>query len=395
MRLAELKSNRPKIEVVKIYKVKPLSIEDEPTTPDTPDEPECPGVPISEYEMFVRFQDRKVYEETLATLSEMTPEEQKQWASENLEGFVSMKDIYDQAMEEAESYYDREGGYEEFKEKYPTLYYPEEGEDYGAYIPLQEEIVANVANENGNLIIEDEICIPQKIEDYGFLIDTGRGYYYVERPTTPTPTTPTYPTIRPTTNPANVYVYHEKASKTFMTWGSSGITRNNYEFDTGWTNVGNGKKIRIQFGRITYKTLTSDNKIYLGSNVAFRKKGFLGAWYNYKSETSFQAIVRYNLESGLPIQLCTIRHNGFSSHDKRFQAVFEEISPIDNYTIFNAEDGKKDNTVPKHRKRLFFLEGYTADITVTYRGMTRTLTFQDKQPAKWVYTDSKAANPFR
>ena len=36
-----------------------------------------------------------------------------------------------------------------------------------------------------------------------------------------------------------------------------------------------------------------------------------------------------------------------------------------------------------HRKRLFFLEGYTTDISVTYRGMTGTLTFQDKQPAIW------------
>ncbi|MDR0575085.1 MAG: hypothetical protein LBG96_13875 [Tannerella sp.] len=40
-------------------------------------------------------------------------------------GFYSLYDDFIVAMEEAESYYDREGGYEEFKKKHPALYFPE------------------------------------------------------------------------------------------------------------------------------------------------------------------------------------------------------------------------------------------------------------------------------
>lgn len=38
-----------------------------------------------------------------------------------IDGFKSLYDIFEEAMRDAESYYDREGGYEEFKEKF-TLF---------------------------------------------------------------------------------------------------------------------------------------------------------------------------------------------------------------------------------------------------------------------------------
>jgi hypothetical protein len=51
----------------------------------------------------------------------------------DVQGFNSLFNIFSKAMDEAESYYDRSGGYEEFKAKYSALYFPEEGDDYSAY----------------------------------------------------------------------------------------------------------------------------------------------------------------------------------------------------------------------------------------------------------------------
>jgi hypothetical protein len=49
-----------------------------------------------------------------------------------IENFYSLADYYLDAMGEAESYYEREGEYEEFKEKYNELYFPEYEDDYSA-----------------------------------------------------------------------------------------------------------------------------------------------------------------------------------------------------------------------------------------------------------------------
>lgn len=60
--------------------------------------------------------------------------------------FVSLYEEFEQAMKEAESFYDREGGYEEFKVKFPNLFYPERGDDYSAYLPISDEAIAKLAN---------------------------------------------------------------------------------------------------------------------------------------------------------------------------------------------------------------------------------------------------------
>ena len=73
-----------------------------------------------------------------------------------LDGFHSMYDDYVNALNEAESYYERHGGYEEFKEKYSMLFFPEEGDDYCAYLPISRKNVAKLVNSNGDVIIGDE-----------------------------------------------------------------------------------------------------------------------------------------------------------------------------------------------------------------------------------------------
>lgn len=107
-------------------------------------------------ETLIRFRDEEVLNKTKCMLQNMTSEEQKEWIAQ-LGGFESLKDIYNQAMLEAESYYDREGGYEEFKAKYPMFYYPEEGEDYGAYLPYIDESLPSITNEYGNIMVGNQV----------------------------------------------------------------------------------------------------------------------------------------------------------------------------------------------------------------------------------------------
>lgn len=69
--------------------------------------------------------------------------------STGIEDFRSLYDEFTQAMEEADEYYQREGGYEEFKAKFPDLYYPEYGEDYAAFLPVSDEAIAKLLNTDG------------------------------------------------------------------------------------------------------------------------------------------------------------------------------------------------------------------------------------------------------
>lgn len=67
--------------------------------------------------------------------------------------FKSIYDEFDEAMSVADEYYTREGGYEEFKKRFPNLYYPEHGEDYAAFLPVSDESVAKLLNKEGKVII--------------------------------------------------------------------------------------------------------------------------------------------------------------------------------------------------------------------------------------------------
>ncbi len=73
--------------------------------------------------------------------------------STSVENFLSIYDEFNQAMKEADDYYQREGGYEEFKTRFPNLYYPEHNGDYAAFLPVSDEIVAKFLNQSGKVMI--------------------------------------------------------------------------------------------------------------------------------------------------------------------------------------------------------------------------------------------------
>jgi len=90
-----------------------------------------------------------------------------------VEGFYSLYDNFSDAMKEAESYYDREGGYEEFKAKYSSLYFPEYEDDYSAYLPVSDKNIAKFVNKDGDVIIGEENVTFKNIKSYNDLIEAG------------------------------------------------------------------------------------------------------------------------------------------------------------------------------------------------------------------------------
>ncbi len=380
----------PKIEIIKIYKTTKSSLSsdtEEPEQPVEPHDPGCPGEPAKPpYETIVKFRDKEVLNETLAVLDEMTAEEQKEWASENLEDFVSIRDIYDQAMEEAESYYDREGGYEEFKEKYPTLYYPEEGEDYGAYIPFQDELIANVLNENGQLIVGEEIIEEPRIDHYDKLKATRRGYYE-EKPKG------LYDNDDPKDSPPdylvdiskdNVYAYFMTPPVWFFEKRIIGP-----ENTSGWIKYSNGKKIKVNLRRITKTNyilgiLPGGFRLEWHVEICFRKKGFLGFWYNYSSKSTSSVLIIYpNREFASP-QAGIYNRSGFSSHDINFKAYVERLYKREGWkNIYDAKT-KEWRSFPKC---LYRMPAYFATVQITHRGIPETVKVNFYEPTIYGYTD--------
>jgi hypothetical protein len=89
-------------------------------------------------------------------------------------GFISLYDVFVDAMNNAEEYYERPGGYEEFKKKYPTLYFPEYEDDYSAYLPVSDKHLARLADVNGNVIINGETISLKDISSYEQLQELGQ-----------------------------------------------------------------------------------------------------------------------------------------------------------------------------------------------------------------------------
>lgn len=169
-------------------------------------------------------------------------------------GFVSLFDEYEQAMEEADDYYQREGGYEEFKQKFPNLYYPEYKDDYSAYLPVSDEAVAKLLNKEGDVIVAGEVKNMIDIFSYQQLEELEL----------------TYP---------------ESTNSSRMNTRSSIV--DNVEYVRLEETIYNSDNNRKFFIRVKTADIIPNDTYYfvrVESQIIFRKKGFLGAWYNYSSD---------------------------------------------------------------------------------------------------------------
>jgi hypothetical protein len=202
--------------------------------------------------------------------------------TELIRGFKSLYDVFSDAMNEAESYYERPGGYEEFKKKYSLFYFPEVGDDYSAYLPVSDKNLAKIADVNGNVIIGNETVSVIDVTSYEQLVEMGQ--------------------TAPETGAVTI--------KTRATSGVNSIATEETSENKVWVN---------SYIRPYHKGVTPAFQI----EVCFRKKGILGVWYNHNSGSH---LVSTNLITGLYFfDDSAVEFFGFSSHDYYFGILTQAI----------------------------------------------------------------------
>lgn len=89
--------------------------------------------------------------------------------------FKSLYDEYDAAWEVEEAYYATDEKYEEFKQMFPHLYFPEYEDDYSFFLPISNEDIAKLVNPQGNVMIGGvvknyiDIKTPERLLELGKL----------------------------------------------------------------------------------------------------------------------------------------------------------------------------------------------------------------------------------
>lgn len=248
--------------------------------------------------------------------------------------FLSLYREFDQAMEEADNFYQRAGGYEEFKQKFPNLYYPQYNDDYSAYLPVSDEAIAKLVNPQGKVIINGDerdmrdVFSYEKLQELGLAIPDETGTVSLRALPINNVIDPTIPYYRALTE-----VKKDITSKRKMWVTVRGIERN---------APNNLPFTKIKEARI---------------DVCFRKKGALG-WYNGKlygypmivdlNKTKYTLDRKYEYS---PMKFTvmmefTARLNDFPSH-----------SPLDLYVRFESDQKDHDFTAvyPANLKQILQL----------------------------------------
>lgn len=189
------------------------------------------------------------------------------------QGFRSMYDVFDEAMGVAPEYYGSRESYEVFKTKYSSLYFPEVGDDYAAYLPISDKNLAKLANAEGFIQVGEDLIDCKDISDYETLVGLGL--------------TPPNEKLRS----KEVFNYKSGDTKLWI----------NYSTDQSKT---------------TYKF-----------EVCFRDKGFMGIWYNRKASSSLSCArcdIAYVSEPptawNIGNSVKKSYDSSFSSHDYEFAA---------------------------------------------------------------------------
>lgn len=207
--------------------------------------------------------------------------EQKEVSIEN-QGFRSMYDVFDEAMEEAPKFYDKKENYEIFKAKYSSLYFPEVGDDYAAYLPISDKNLAKLANEEGFIKVNGELIDCKDIKDYDTLVELGL--------------TPPNEMLRS----KEVFYHKEGDNKLWVNFSTEQTINSKPFYESG-----------------------------LKFEVCFRDKGFMGIWYNRKASTTIQcALCDLNTMQGasnVGNYVKYFKNDSFSSHDYSY-----------NYRVFTS-----------------------------------------------------------
>ena len=148
----------------------------------------------------------------------------------------------------------REGGYEEFKEKYSTLYFPETEDDISAYLPVSDPYLAKFLNKDGEIIIDGETINMKDISSYEQLKDLNL-----------TPLEDAENEIIATTRATVPLIYNH--------WGGTPVI----------LTVGKSTEIGQRKIGVDKRGLESNMPAFINArfDIVFRKRGFLNAWYNH------------------------------------------------------------------------------------------------------------------
>ncbi|GHV39474.1 hypothetical protein FACS1894179_04430 [Bacteroidia bacterium] len=252
-----------------------------------------------ERETVLKFRDEAVFMETLVLLEGMSREERENW-NKQFGDFKSLDQMYNLAMQEADKLDFTEEEYKQFKEKYSSfLYFPEYKDDFGAYVPFESLSYAYITDKRGRYIIGDKVVELNKINTYEQLQKSGQAMYSLEE-------IESNKTLKATAgynNIKRVDVKSKFAGQAASDWFRGGSK--------------NGKKLQFKVGRrikpFTSPNPTGGNPILHGVNtsldveITFRKKGFLGKWYNYSSDTDTEITCLDKTER--------FHKSGVSSHD--------------------------------------------------------------------------------
>lgn len=174
----------------------------------------------------------------------------------SVENFISLYEEFSQAMAEADYYYQREGGYEEFKAKFPHLYYPECEGDYSAFLPVGDESIAKLINQDGKVLIAGKEVDYRDVWSYEKVRELGLGM-----------------------PPESV---DETMTKAFTDMVTLSLEKQ---------DVNSKRKAWITLRGIAIDQINFTGKVGR-IDLCFRKKGFLG-WYNGRMTSESYVITGY------------------------------------------------------------------------------------------------------
>lgn len=280
-------------------------------------------------ENMLSFDNEASFQQTVRLLSGMDESERKQWVSSHLGAITSLKDIYDEAMRDAADLDESREAYLSFKDKYEkVLYFSSYKDDFGAYLPVDNKVVASLLDINGDVQIGGKVCNLKNIQNYTQLQEAGYAMYDGKEDRN--------------------YVESRSVETAPMVGVSDKGQAIGEEYISGWHQE-NGKKIKLNCGR-QVSSIDNARRVItprLHIEISFRKKTWLG-WTNYSSSTTTTGTF-----SGGYVGTIDFHKEADSSHDW--------------YQDFSAS--MVGTTGTKGEKILYYSAPITANLSVTYRGM--------------------------
>ena len=237
--------------------------------------------------LMLSFHNEDEFNETVELLSTMTSEKQSEWIQQHNDHFVSLRDVFNQAMEDASMLDETQEMYDNFRSKYQKyLFFAEYKDDCGAYLPVSNRTIACLLNKDGLVKIGGQVRNMKDISSYSQLQRLGVTLYDDE-----------------------LLPYSGTMTRGYQPGDGLGA-----EYDSGWFSH-DGRKIRLKCGRqfMTCPAAVPGNTIIyrLHVEISFRKKTWLG-WMNYVSHVKYEGF--YQVGGDLPVQVSEDK-NADSSHD--------------------------------------------------------------------------------